>query len=435
MESPVGPANDPPQASCPPRLLALGLLGAGVLLALGGLWAWAAWRGGAAAWTLTAGCTAACAAAAGWFIRKIIRWRLGPCVRSFLLARPERVARGQVTDVCFLFVDHFEPDYGHADADHQLQRVCRWQEQYARAIQGRRDSDGRCPRHTWFFPVALNDPVVRPVLSAWPGRGWGEIEYHLHHDDNPDMSSADIERQIRRDVADLQSMGALSGGRYAFVHGMFALAGGDPRWCRAADELDVLAATGCYADFTFPSLGSPAQPGKINSIYYARTTARPRPYETGQDAAAGLAGTGLLMLPGPMHFGLYPRFCDDAHLEPGHLPHRRRIGRWLACRVHVVGRPNWVFIAVHSHTAREDAQDALFRGPMQRLWAGLEDRFQCRRLWRLHYVTAREAYNIVRAAESGLDGNAGAYRDFELAAPPNRAAANPAARAAAEGSR
>ena len=33
----------------------------------------------------------------------------------------------------------------------------------------------------------------------------------------------------------------------------------------------------------------------------------------------------------------------------------------------MAGRPDWIFIAVHSHTAREDAQDALFDGPMQRL--------------------------------------------------------------------
>jgi len=35
----------------------------------------------------------------------------------------------------------------------------------------------------------------------------------------------------------------------------------------------------------------------------------------------------------------------------------------------------------------------------------------------LHYVTAREMYNIAKAAEAGLAGDPGRYRDFELPKP------------------
>ena len=35
-------------------------------------------------------------------------------------------------------------------------------------------------------------------------------------------------------------------------------------------------------------------------------------------------------------------------------------------------------------------------------------------------LTAREAYNIVKAAEAGRSGNPNDYRDFELAPPPHR---------------
>jgi hypothetical protein len=35
-------------------------------------------------------------------------------------------------------------------------------------------------------------------------------------------------------------------------------------------------------------------------------------------------------------------------------------------------------------------------------------------------VTAREAYNIVKAAEAGKSGNPNDYRDFEIAPPANR---------------
>lgn len=39
----------------------------------------------------------------------------------------------------------------------------------------------------------------------------------------------------------------------------------------------------------------------------------------------------------------------------------------------------------------------------------------------LHYVTAREAYNIIKAAEAGHAGDPNDYRDFELPPPPHRA--------------
>jgi hypothetical protein len=47
----------------------------------------------------------------------------------------------------------------------------------------------------------------------------------------------------------------------------------------------------------------------------------------------------------------------------------------------------------------------------------------------LHYVSAREMFNIVRAAEDGQNGNPGDYRDYVLPPPrmlvrDNRALAN-----------
>jgi hypothetical protein len=39
----------------------------------------------------------------------------------------------------------------------------------------------------------------------------------------------------------------------------------------------------------------------------------------------------------------------------------------------------------------------------------------------LHYVTAREAYNIVKAAEDGKGGNPEAYRNYRIPPPLVRA--------------
>jgi hypothetical protein len=44
----------------------------------------------------------------------------------------------------------------------------------------------------------------------------------------------------------------------------------------------------------------------------------------------------------------------------------------------------------------------------------LQGEFNDGRDWRLHYVSAREMFNLVRAAEAGAAGDPGPYRDFEV---------------------
>ncbi len=57
----------------------------------------------------------------------------------------------------------------------------------------------------------------------------------------------------------------------------------------------------------------------------------------------------------------------------------------------------------------------------------------CTTIWRrayndgqrhvLHYVTSREMYNIIKAAEAGKCGDPNAWRDFELPPPVDRTVA------------
>jgi hypothetical protein len=47
----------------------------------------------------------------------------------------------------------------------------------------------------------------------------------------------------------------------------------------------------------------------------------------------------------------------------------------------------------------------------------LKAKFNDGKRWSLHYVTAREMYNIVRAAEDGYKGNPREYRDYEILPP------------------
>ncbi len=59
------------------------------------------------------------------------------------------------------------------------------------------------------------------------------------------IGADDIKDSQIRDVRDLQQMGAVTSGRYGFVHGMFALSGSDPKFCNAPNEIDVLLNTCC----------------------------------------------------------------------------------------------------------------------------------------------------------------------------------------------
>ncbi|MCD4699937.1 MAG: hypothetical protein K8R91_05120 [Phycisphaerae bacterium] len=406
-----------------PRAFGLGLMVAAALGIIACLWVAAVSVSSRILGVFAALVTLALAGWAAWVIRKIIRWNAFLWIGPYLIRRQEVVDTSGPLDVCFLFVDHFEPDWANASPQEQVNRVRRWEVTYGKAIDGHTDSDGRCPQHTWFSPVALTDPEAMRILAKWPGKGWGEIEYHLHHD--PKMNEQQIQVQIREDIKHLQEYGAVSSGRYGFVHGMFALAAGDSRYCNAPNEIDVLLDTGCYADFSFPALGTPAQPGQVNSIYYAKSTGEPKPYDHGSEAAVGQSSDGLLIIPGPMCFGLFSRVLDDADIGPSYPPTTRRICRWLDAHVHVRGRPNWIFISVHSHSAKESGQDFLFGGPMQGLWQALEDRSRKSNM-RLHYVTTREAYNIIKAAEAGRDGDPNDYRDF-LVPPPCREGGIPSA--------
>src|SRR5262249_2781092 len=104
-----------------------------------------------------------------------------------------------------------------------------------------------------------------------------------------------------------------------------------------------------------------------------------------------------------------------------------RIDAWARTAIHIAGRPEWVFVKVHTHGAADRTLAGFFadRG-LETLFGELERRYNDGRHWRLHYVTAREMYNIARAAEAGHAGDPSDYRDFVIARPGERGGRNSA---------
>ena len=110
--------------------------------------------------------------------------------------------------------------------------------------------------------------------------------------------------------------------------------------------------------------------------------------------------------------GIIPRIDTGAltGLAPGGP---RRVDAWIRLGIGVVGRPEWVFVKAHCHGALARDREALLGQQADEMFSYLEAEYGSGR-YRLHYVTLREMYNIVKAAEAGLTGNPNDFRDFVI---------------------
>jgi hypothetical protein len=205
---------------------------------------------------------------------------------------------------------------------------------------------------------------------------------------------------------------------FGFIHGNWALdnARPDGKWCGVNDELTILNELGCYADFTLPAAPDPSQTRTINRIYYAvDDPRRPRSHEYGPRVRVGGSppSGGLLIIQGPLTFDWRRRICRVfPGLENGavdasdaHLPTADRFRSWVDAGISVEGRPEWVFVKVHTHGAPEDNASALLGPLMEQFHADITRTFNDGLAFRLHYVTAYEMACLVKAAEAGLTGN------------------------------
>jgi len=324
--------------------------------------------------------------------------------------------------------DHFEPHNGGVADARASERVARWAAEYPRVLGEFHDSDGRSPRHTFFYPIEQYDADHVEAIAGLCRKGFGEVEIHLHHDrDN-------AENLRRRLLAGREILAGRHGllarhrttGRimYGFVHGDWALCNSRPdgRCCGVNNELEILNQTGCYADFTMPSAPDPAQTRKINSIYYAvGGPPETRPLDHGVDLGTAPApGGGIMLIQGPLLLnwrhrscGLAPRI-ENGCIQSNQPPTMERLDLWLKARVQAPSRPDWFFVKLHTHGAPEASQAVLLGQPMVRFHQALARRAAGDPSFHYHYLTAREMYNFARAAEACYAGPVAEARDFEL---------------------
>ena len=327
------------------------------------------------------------------------------------------------THILFTFVDHFEP--------HDPAAVERWITDYPALARLHRDADGVPPQHTWFWYFGRSDEEESlqflRQLSQLSFEGWGEVELHLHHfNDNERTFLKKMDRMIGLS----QKVGAMVTAEptprtaFGFIHGMWALDNSrNGQHCGVNNELALLRRLGCYADFTHPSWG-PMHPRIVNRLYYAvDDPERPKSYDTGVPLKVGKPPTGdLLIFEGPsvVRFrGIRPVY-DHGDVTVQDLPTPERIDDWIRAGIHVQGRPDWVFVKVFTHGAVGQDHEAVLGEWAGRMYRYLETQYNDGLNYALHYVTAREAYNIAKAAEQGRGGNPNDYRNFLIPPYANR---------------
>jgi hypothetical protein len=406
-------------------------------------------------------------------LKALDKWFLG--YLASVLRRPRRSPRPRhlIVAIC----DHYEPFRDGADTATARQTVRDWLAAYPAAVAGFRDADGMPPRHTFFYPQEEYDAPILDDLAAFCRAGYGDVEIHLHH--RHDTTDGLREKLIAfRDLLHgrhgllgekrSEVWGLKSSVSYAFIHGNWSLCNSRPDgdWCGVNEELGVLADTGCYADFTFPSAPSPTQPRMVNAIYYATDTpGRPRGADRGvrvrrrdpgpQTSDRGLKikdirptsesengwetqvsrsdvwgprsggspPSSLLLVTGPLalngrrrKWGLLPRL-ENAEISGANPPTADRVRLWARQGIGVAGRPDWVFVKLHTHGCVPANATTLLGPAIRAMHETLNREFNDGRRWRLHYVTAREMVNMVKAAEAGESGEPGQYRDYRIASP------------------
>ena len=351
---------------------------------------------------------------------------------SYIVRKPEPPKDGEPVHIIFTFCDHYEPQWHKPTYEEEVARVDRWCTQYAELASKHRDADGNFPKHTFFYPEEEYREEHLAKIADLCAKGYGEIEIHLHHDDdtaegltktiNGFLETLDIKHNaIARDPET---------GKYqfAFIHGNWALdnSRNDGRWCGVNNELAVLADLGCYADFTLPSAPSDTQTAKVNSIYYATgIDGKAKAHNNGVDLEAGKSqGGDLLLIQGPLclnwkdrKFGILPKIENsDIRLSSPPTPHR--VDMWVNCAIQVKKQPQWRFIKIHTHGAQEGDMDTLLGAPTDDMFSYLEEKYNDGKHYVLHYASAREMYNIAMAAHENKTGNPNEYRDFKVVPPP-----------------
>jgi hypothetical protein len=367
-----------------------------------------------------------------------LRWSLPWLVRYPLWRAYEafgRRALGEApTHLVIVVANHFEPAWTENGValnwSEQMKRVDDWCQQARTIGEAVRDEDGTPFRHTNFYPLEqYHGPLVQQ-LADLQAEGLCEVEVHLHHGvDYPDnpvnlrrslIEFRDVLAQEHQCLSREKDVGLP---RYAFVHGNLALAnsaGG--RCCGVDSEMQILAETGCYADFTLPAAPNQSQVPRLNAIYQCGRPLHERaPHRSGPGLQAGSPPKLPVIFSGPLIFNWRRRIrgipiprLDDGVLAANYPLDFARFNRWRGARIGVKGVPEWIFIKLSCHGFMPADQPVMIGEPMRNFLEQVLEFGYRTGEFRIHFATAREAFNMVLAAVDGHRGEPGQFRNYRM---------------------
>ena len=319
--------------------------------------------------------------------------RLRKAVRP---ARPKRL--------WVAIADHFEPWGMGASLETALDRVAQWREKWPRiADEAPRDAAGQCPQYSFFYPQEEYNRQILDGVAEIVRMGVGDVEVHLHHDNEKRASFIDKVNKFCRRLTDDHGLLRRHDGRtvFGFIHGNWALDNSRPdgKRCGLNGEIALLRDLGCYADFTMPSLPSPTQGRIVNKVYWCTNNPdnRPRSFDRGIEATVGGGRRGdLLMITGPVGFRfgerLLPR-VETGEIAGYDMPTAARARHWFDLAP-TIGED--IFLKLFTHGGQERNFDPLLNGGLANLFRFLAEEAN-RRGIEVHWATAWQMYQAAEA--------------------------------------
>ena len=356
-------------------------------------------------------------------VYRIKRWKADRWIVTYIkreLAEKENVEENKDRHIIFTFVDHYEPGYKEKEA---IEKHKKWMALYKKAIKNHHDSYGNSVKYTWYYPYDQHIDKILISLTKAVYDGLGEVEMHWHH---PKSDNQKFPGELKKAITWYNQYGALlvCGSkvetRFSFIHGNWALDNSlNGKLCGVSREIEYLYAQGVYADLTFSTIGTDAQPTKrINSIYYINEDEKSKSYNDGPLVEKGkIVNNKMMSIQGPMSID----FIEGFRLEYGALetyakPSKKRIDKWVDANIHVKDKPEWVFVKLYSHGIQSSVIMKEYFGKM----LGDIEQYAKGKKYKLHYMTAREMYNVIKAAEQGKEGDPEKYRNLVISKPCNK---------------
>ncbi len=328
---------------------------------------------------------------------------------GYLAACARRRHRRPLRRVWLTIADHFEPLWNRADLSTARERVARWRKAWPEIAARHRDSTGRPPQYTFFYPQEEYRPELLDPLAEMTRLGVADVDVHIHHDGEGERNFMDRMAGFLEVLSSRHGLLRRHQGRtvFGFIHGNWALdnARPDGRWCGLNNELTLLRDLGCYADFTLPAVPDPSQAGPVNTIYWATDDPRrPRSHATGVALDGdGSASGDLLMIPGPLGLDWTGRRPWKPRIDTGELganarPALHRALLWLRVAPRL---GDDAFVKLFAHGAQERHSQALLDGDLDRLFTDLGQACADGRV-ELRYATAWEMRQAVGRATGAV---------------------------------